>query len=119
MSEELRILRKEELRSHDCYQFSYAHCFDPEHYGPDCFWREDALYLEDSHWGMGVLLPAITQVLPGFIQCGYNRISLPQWHQIQALLVMEHPRSFHFFRELREWLDEGNRGADYFWILGF
>ena len=116
--EELHIVRKAQLHTHDVYQFSYARDFDPEHIGPDSFWLENALYLCDSPWDMGALAPFIQQVLPDFAWYGWNKVTLAQWSQIQALFLMERPLSFRFFREVRQWLEEGNQNADYFWILG-
>ena len=118
MEEELHIIHKHHLYTHDVYQFSYAHRFDPDHFTSDSFWLEDSIYLADSPWGMGALAPTIQQVFDDFGWYGITRVSLEQWNHIAALHLAEKPQNAHFFDGVRQWLEEGNLGADYFWILG-
>ena len=118
MEEELRIVRKHHLYTHDVYQFSYAHDFDPDNCGPGSFWLEQSLYLCDSPWGMAALEPAISKVFSDFGWYGVTRVSLEQWDRVKALHLAEKPQDAPFFEGVRQWLETGNRGADYFWILG-
>lgn len=111
----IRALSLEEVTTGDTYQFAYAHSWPGSH------WSPDSLYLEDEAWGIGVLAPALSQVFPQFAWYGPQKVPLSQWRQAEALCLAGHPGDpapEQFFLSVRRWLAAGNRGAEYFWILG-
>lgn len=119
----LHVLRKEELDTHDMYELAFAHNYSPESRSSASFWHSDSLYLADEPWGIGVLTEAISAVFPhsAFNWFGPNRVTLKAWAQIEALTLSAHPGENDvedFFSTVRCWLEEGNHGADFFWILG-
>lgn len=119
----LRALRVDELSTHDMYEFAFAHSFSPADYTSDSFWRPEYLYVEDEEWGIGVLSDAICQVFPpaAFDWYGDTKVTLDQWAQVESLTRSTHAGDRDvdaFFASVRLWLEEGNRGASFFWILG-
>ena len=119
-----RALRVEELSTQDLYEFAFAHSFDPSNHSAASFWQPESLYVEDEEWGIGVLSDAIYSVFPdppGFGWYGVTQVSLEQWAGIETLTRDSHPHNQDvdaFFTAVRAWLDQGNRGASFFWILG-
>lgn len=120
----LRALRVDQLTTHDMYEFAFAHSYDPENYSDASFWQPEYLYVEDEEWGIGVLADAIQAVFPEpntFGWFGDTKVSLDQWAEIETRTRSSHPGDLDveaFFSTIRSWLDEGNRGAAFFWILG-
>ena len=115
MEQKLQILHLSEITTHDMYEIAYAHSYPGNH------WSPESLYLEDEPCGISILAPCLNRVFPNYNYYGPERIELEQWDQIKALCRGEHPEDPSvqaFFEEIQRWLEQGNDGADYFWILG-
>ena len=113
--EEFRALSLKEVDTGDTYELAYAHSY------PALHWSPDSLYLADEPWGIGVLAPAIHRVFRTFAWYGPQKVTLSQWCQVESICLDLHPEDLSvqaFFSTVRAWLNQGNRNADHFWILG-
>ena len=110
-----RVRHFSELVGHDVYELAYAHRY------PGAHWSESSLYLEDEAWGIGFLTPYLNEKFPAFNYYGPEKIPLEQWDEIESAARLDRqndPSVQAFFEQIRTWLQQGNRNADYFWILG-
>lgn len=120
----IRLMELKELTGHDVYELMYAH----NSYGEErpfeerraAFWTAENRYLSDDGDGRGMdaLAPALCRVCPIFNWYGPNQVTLDQWRQVETLHLAACPEDRPFFREVWYWLEKGNRGADWFWIMG-
>ena len=120
----LRLLRLEELSGHDVYELAYAHIYRenlPFAEEQAAFWRPENRYLTDNGDGRGIdaLAPSLDRVFEGFAYLAPQRVTLAQWARVEQLHRAAHPEDAPFFQAVAAWLEQGNRGADYFWILGY
>ena len=107
------LMTLEQVETGDTYEFACAHRYPGNH------WSPDSRYLADELWGIGDLAPELEQVFPhNFNWYGPNEISLDQWNQVEKLALARKPGLEPFFQTVRFWLEQENRGADHFWILG-
>ena len=111
----IQLLRLEELSGHDVYELAYAHAY------PGGCWLPQSLYLTDNADGLGIdaLAPSLDQVFPQFAYLAPQQVSMDQWARVEQIHCAAHPEDVPFFQEVAAWLEQGNRGADYFWILGY
>ena len=119
----IRLMTLEELTGHDVYELIYAHRWGerlPHAMQVAAFWTADNRYLSDDNDGQGIdaLAPALSQVCPVFNWYGPNRLLLSQWRAVEAIHCRDHSEDRPFFQAVDCWLEEGNRGAGWFWLMG-
>lgn len=119
----IHLMELKELTGHDVYELIYAHGYGEERTFAEqraAFWTADNRYLSDDGDGSGMdaLIPALCRVCSAFDWYGTNRVTLHQWRQVETLHLAACPEDKPFFHLVWRWLEEGNRGADWFWIMG-
>ena len=119
----IHLMELRELTGHDVYELVYAHAYGESLSFEEqraAFWRADNRYLSDDGDGRGMdaLAPALGAVYPAFNWFGPNRVARDQWRRVEVLHLAAHPEDASFFLAVRRWLEEGNRGAEQFWLMG-
>lgn len=119
----IHLMTLPEITGHDVYELLYAHRWGedlPHEAQSAAFWKAENRYLSDDADGRGLdaLAPALSQVCPDFNWYGPNRVTLAQWREVEGLHLRDHPEDRDFFRAVGRWLEEGNRGVDWFWLMG-
>ena len=119
--QKLRLLTLDQVKTGDTYEFACAHIYDDhDDLRSWAHWSPVSRYLEDEAWGIGVLVPYLDRVFPypNFNWYGPTKVTRKEWERVERLCLADHPDTAEFFQALRGWMENENRGADYFWILG-
>lgn len=110
--EDMQLLKKDELKSHDVYEFCYA----KDHLN---HWSEDSLYVIDEEFGR--LVPYLSQVFSDFDYYGGEKVMLTDWNRVRQLALEEDTQEesmIMFFNQINEWIKKDMNHDDHFWILG-
>ena len=110
--EDMKLLKKDELKSHDVYEFCYAK--DRLNH-----WNQDSLYLIDEEFWR--LAPYLDQTFSNFAYYGSQKVKLTDWEKIRQLALEEDTQEesiIMFFNEINEWIEKDITQEDHFWILG-
>lgn len=110
--ENMKLLKKDELKSHDVYEFCYA----KDHLN---HWSEDSLFVEDDDFTF--LVPYIDKIFSNFAYYGPQKVTLTDWEKIRQLALEEDTQEesiIMFFNEINEWIEKDINQDDHFWILG-
>lgn len=107
----MNILRKNDLKDHDVYEFCYAKNY-PNH------WNEDSLFLEMEDFSL--ISPYLDKVFSQYHYYGPQKITLLEWKSVRKVAINEvnTKEIINFFNEVDIWLNENKTDCDYFWILG-
>lgn len=111
----IELLSLEQLKGHDVYELAYADAY------PDGHWSANSLYLTDDAGGIVPLIPYLEKVFGVFHYYGPEKVTLRQWSALKAAYREDEsgdPANVQFFDAVDRWLERGNGGAGYFWILG-
>lgn len=112
---ELRVFTLDEVMGGDTYEIAYAHSY------PDKHWSKESLYFSDDADGMGVLSSYFNDVFPQYAYYGPQKVTIAQWNEIEKRCRADNCGNAsvdNFFKVVAQWINEGSRGVDYFWILG-
>ncbi|HBR03221.1 MAG TPA: hypothetical protein DD738_11475 [Ruminiclostridium sp.] len=112
---QLRLFQLDGVTGGDTYEIAYAHSYPEKH------WSEDSLYFTDDEYGVNILSPYLQRVFPDYAYYGPQKVAVSEWNEVEKLCLADNKENtsvYHFFAEIKEWLERGNMGADYFWILG-
>lgn len=108
----MKLLKKDELKSHDVYEFCYA----KDHLN---HWSEDSLFVEDDDFTF--LVPYIDKIFSNFAYYGPQKVTLTDWEKIRQLALEEDTQEesmIMFFNQINEWIKKDMNQDDHFWILG-
>lgn len=112
---ELRVFTLDKVIGGDTYEIAYAHSY------PKQYWSKDSLYFADEEDGIGVLSPYFDDIFKVYAYYGDQKITLLEWQEIEKRCRADYEDNASvdkFFTTITEWIEKGNRGAEYFWILG-
>lgn len=105
----MNLLLKNELTSHDVYEFCY-----PIHYPKH--WNDNSLFLNSDD--IVLLSPYLDNIIPNFHYYGEQKITLSDWNAIKSLCIADKPLFDTFFQTLDSWIGDNPQQDNYFWILG-
>ena len=108
----MKLLKKDELKRHDVYEFCYAR----NHLN---HWNQDSLYVIDEEFWR--LAPYIDKVFSNFAYYGREKVVLTDWNRVRQLALEEDNQDdsvIMFFYQIDEWIKKDKNQEDHFWILG-
>ena len=108
----VKLLKKNDLESHDMYEFCYAKDY-PEN------WNEDSLFLIDEEFIL--LMPYLDKVFLNFAYYGRQKGTLSEWEKVKQLACRDKNQKeciITFFIQIDDWINNDVNKNDYFWILG-
>ena len=108
----VKLLKKNDLESHDMYEFCYAKAY-PEN------WNEDSLFLIDEEFIL--LMPYLDKVFSQYHYYGPQKITLHEWENVKKIALSKENQKeciITFFIQIDDWINNDVNKNDYFWILG-
>lgn len=107
----MNILKKNDLKDHDVYEFCYAKNY-PNH------WNEDSIFLEMEDFLF--ISPYLDKVFSQYHYYGPQKITLLEWESVKKVAINEvnTKEIIDFFNGIDIWINENKIDCDYFWILG-
>lgn len=112
---ELKVFTKDMVTTGDTYEIAYAHSYPKKH------WSDDSLYFNDDYDGIKILSPYFDKVFSEYAYYGPQKVKIEQWNKVEKICIEDNKWNSsieEFFMKVRSWLQSGNKGEDYFWILG-
>lgn len=106
--ERMKILKFEDLVSHDVLEFCYSVRY-PEH------WNFDSIFVYDDEFFC--LSSCLEQVIPNYNYFGAQKVTLEEWKQIKKF-ALEKNEYQDFFYEVDKWIKKDPEQNNSFWIYG-
>lgn len=105
----MKLLLKNQLISHDVYEFCYNIDY-PNH------WNNNSIFLHSDD--MAFLSPYIDKIISDFHYYGVQKMTISNWDAIQKQCLSDTPELTSFFQTIEQWIQHDPQQNNYFWIFG-